>query len=154
MNASRRNIERLIQKSEHEIFEMVKAIDMKSAYIQGLRDTLKYLPKEADPGGAPVALRAGTDLAKAYEAIRKAGKPLHVLDLVKALGKEPTKKNRISLSGSIGFYVRRNQFFTRPAPNTFGVAEFADDSALTNGEPPENFGIEEEKAEIQSRPSS
>ncbi len=139
---TRRNIERLIQKSEQELFELHDAIQMKRAYIQGLRDTLKYLPKDyADDTTS--TLRVGSDLAKAQEAILKAGKPLHITELLKALGKEPTHKSRVSLSGSIGAYVRNKQFFTRPAPNTFGLIEEAD-APRSNGEPPENFGIEEE----------
>ena len=146
---TRKNIEKLIQKSEEELFDMHQSIHMKQAYIQGLRDTLKYLPREQSDD-APSTLRAGSDLAKAQDAIRAAGKPLHITDLLKSLGKESTHKNRVSLSGSIGSYVRRKQFFTRPAPNTFGIIEEAEEAR--DGEPPDDFGIEEEKAESQSRP--
>lgn len=147
---TRRNIEKLIQKSEHELFALHEEMMKKGAYIQGLRDTLKYLPREGS-AETPPKLRPGTDLAKAYEAIRTAGKPLHIVDLVKTLGKEPTHKNRVSLAGSIGFYVRRKQFFNRPAPNTYGIME-TEEPDLSNGEPPDDFGIEEEKAESESRP--
>ncbi len=141
---TRRNIQRLIQKSEEELFKLHDAIQMKRAYIQGLRDSLKYLPKD-DADDAATTLRVGSDLAKAQEAILKAGKPLHITELLKALGKEATHKNRVSLSGSIGAYVRKKQFFTRPAPNTFGVTEEIDAPKSSNGEPPENFGVEEEE---------
>jgi hypothetical protein len=107
------------------------------------------LPKDSDDS-SQAQLRPGTDLAKAYEALRLEGKALHVLELLKRIGKEPTHKNRVSLSGSIGLYVRRKQFFARPAPNTF--AAIADGSEQRNGspqddDPPDDFGIEEEKAE-------
>ena len=90
----RRNIEKLIQKSENELFAMHEEMVKKQAYIQGLRDTLKYLPKEGS-SETPPKLRPGTDLAKAYDAIRTAGKPLHVLDLLRALGRETNHKNRV-----------------------------------------------------------
>jgi hypothetical protein len=68
-------------------------------------------------------LRPGTALAKAREAIKKAGHPLHVSEILKALGKPPDKKNRISLGGSLSGYVRKGEVFTRSAPNTFGLIE-------------------------------
>jgi hypothetical protein len=148
--SSRRQIEKLIEKSEFEIFEMHKAIDMRISYVQGLRDTLKYLPKDSGDTAVESQLRPGTTLAKAYDFLKAEGKPVHVMDLLKQLGKEPSHKNRVSLSGSIGFYVRRKQFFTRPAPNTFGVIdrpENQESNGASQDEPPENFGIEEEKVE-------
>jgi hypothetical protein len=145
--SSRRQIEKLIEKSEDEIISWQVAIDFKKSYIQGLRDTLKYLPKDTDDS-AQAQLRPGTDLAKAYEALRLEGKPLHVLELLKRIGKEPTNKNRVSLSGSIGLYVRRKQFFARPAPNTFAaIADGSERNDAPSDEPPDDFGIEEEKAE-------
>jgi hypothetical protein len=148
-SSSRRNIEKLIERSENEMIELHKALEMKVAYIQGLRDTLKYLPKDAMPEPSQPQLRPGTELAKAYEILREEGKPIHIMELLKRLGKEATHKNRVSLSGSMGFYVRKQQFFTRPAPNTFGVTDMGDAqrNGGTTGEPPDDFGIEEEKAE-------
>ena len=148
MASSRRQIEKLIDKSEDEIMYLHKTIEMKMAYLQGLRDTLKYLPKE-DATEVQAQLRAGTDLARAHDILRTEGQPLHVMELLKRLGREPTNKNRVSLSGSIGFYVRKNQFFTRPAPNTFAAIEQAEDQQRngSSDEPPEGFGIDEQKAE-------
>lgn len=148
-SSSRRQIEKLIEKSEDEILSWQVAIDYKKSYIQGLRDTLKYLPKDA-VAVEESQLRPGTTLAKTYDFLREQGSPVHVMEILKALGKEPTNKNRVSLSGSIGFYVRRKQFFTRPAPNTFGVIDAPANlqrNGLSVDEPPEGFGIEEEKAE-------
>ena len=83
--------------------------------------------KGNEEDGGPT-LRPGSDLEKARNAILEAGKPLHIKDLVVAIGKEQTKENRTSLSGSIGAYVRREIIFTRPKPNTFGVTEFEEAS--------------------------
>jgi hypothetical protein len=63
---------------------------------------------------------------------------MHVTDLLKEMGKDATKSNRTSLSGSLGFYVRQEEIFTRPAPNTFGLREFGDNEA--DEELPEGFG--------------
>jgi len=50
---------------------------------------------------------------------------MHVMDILKAMGREPTRESRASLSSSLAAYVRRGEVFTRSKPNTFGLAEFA-----------------------------
>lgn len=95
------------------------------------------LPKDGDVRGAD-ALRAGSELAKARDAIRSAGKPLHISEILAAIGKENTKKNRVSLGGSLAGYVRKGAIFSKSAPNTFGLIELTLDA---NGAvPPEGFG--------------
>jgi hypothetical protein len=74
--------------------------------------------------------------------LRKAGKPLHITDILKGIGKTTSKKDRVSLSGSLGWYVRRNEIFTRPAPNTFGLKEMED---ISKEEPPDDFGLSKEE---------
>lgn len=76
-------------------------------------------------------------MAKARDALLKEAKPLHIDDLLKAIGK--TKEHKASVSGSLGNYVRKNEIFTRPAPNTFGLKEF--DESQPEEEPPEDFGV-------------
>jgi len=118
-------LEKRIKKKEAEIAALRKQIEQAEAYLQGMSDSLKLFAREGEDEGdnAPV-LRAGSELEKARLAILKAGKPLHIKELVVSIGKEPTKENKTSLSGSIGAYVRRALIFTRPKPNTFGVTEF------------------------------
>jgi hypothetical protein len=43
--------------------------------------------------------------------------------LLKKLGKPETKEARVSLAGSIASYARKNEIFSRPEPNTFGLLE-------------------------------
>jgi len=74
---------------------------------------------------------------KARTALRRVGKPLYIEELLRAMGKEVNKKNRVSLSGSLGSYVRQEYIFTRPAPNTFGLIEF--DNSVEDAIP-EGFG--------------
>jgi hypothetical protein len=114
-------------------------------YIQALEDTMRLLPKEPVGDGTEVTLRPGTNLEAARNAIRKAGKAMHIGDLLKAMGLQNDDDTRASVSGSLGFYVRKGQVFTRPAPNTFGLVEFQV-QALRNGiqgGPPPNFGKDE-----------
>ena len=66
---------------------------------------------------------AVTSLRRAKRS-KPSGKPLHISDLLVALGKETDHDNRAALSGSLSAYVRKHEIFTRPAPNTFGLVEF------------------------------
>src|ERR1035437_7592762 len=96
--SSRKAIEKMIGNAEEEQAALRKQIELKDAYIQGLKDTLRYLPKSPDKSNGQTALRAGTDIAKAREIILKEGKPMHIAEIIKRLGKELTKQNRASLS--------------------------------------------------------
>lgn len=113
-------IDRRIEKKKLEIVELEKQLGEARAYLSALVDTAKWLPKS---GEQETALRAGTDLAKARDLIKSHGHPMHVADILKAIGKEVNKANRISLSGSLGGYARQGKVFTKPAPNTFGLVE-------------------------------
>lgn len=114
------------------------------SYIQALQDSMRFLPKN-NGGQEDAALRPGTALAQARDVLQKAGKPMHISELLKALGKAGDKKNRLSLSGSLSSYVRNGQIFTRPAPNTFGLMEQAKNNSDVyddDVEIPEDFGAE------------
>ncbi|MBY0494829.1 MAG: hypothetical protein K2Y23_11495 [Cyanobacteria bacterium] len=89
---------------------------------------------------------------QAYEAIKRAGHALHVNVLLPAIGRPVNRAERSAISGTLAAYVRKGDVFTRPAPNTFGLVEFADQPS-SNGsteleievdgiqpEPPPGFG--------------
>lgn len=75
-------------------------------------------------------------VSKAVELIKKTGRPMHVKEILEGIGKKDTKKERVSLSSSLGMYYRKNEIFTRPAPNTFGLI-----SMEVAEEPPDDFGL-------------
>ena len=120
----RDEIEKRIDRKEAEIRELEVRIREAKAYIQSLSDTLRLLPKDAS-ADATLVLRPGTALARVREAIGSAGRPLHIGEILKALGRPVDKKNRAALSGTLAAYVRKGQVFTRPAPNTFGLVELS-----------------------------
>lgn len=140
----RRKILREIEKQEAKIAALNIDLTGAEAYLQAQRDMLKLLPRESH-ADASAALRPTSDLAKARDVIREAGKPLHVTDILKGLGREITRDSRASLASSIGLYVRRKEIFTRPIPNTFGLVEF-NGAVEETSEPPEDFGTDK-KAE-------
>lgn len=118
-------------------------------YVQALEDALRLIPKEPEEG-VEATLRPGTMLFKAREILSAKGEPMHIVDLLKALGRPNDNTNRAAVSGSISAYYRKGQVFTRPAPNTFGLVEFPVKAIDTNGKPntalsgpPPNFGSDE-----------
>jgi hypothetical protein len=137
---SRQKLESRIRQKEEEIQEFELKIREAKSYLQALGDMLKLIPKEGNGKSAEQTLRPGTEVAKAREAILAAGKALHISAIVEATGKENTKKTRVALGGSLAGYVRKGQVFTRPAPNTFGLAELEEMQKSADEQPPENFG--------------
>ena len=141
---SRRKIDERIKKKEQEIQELELRLREAKAYIQAMNDVVKLFPRDHEERGEATELRAGSLMAKAQDAIRKAGHPLHITDLLKAVGKEPNRGNRASLAGSIAAYVRRGEVFTRPKPNTFGLLQLDGmPNGLASGSPPADFGIDD-----------
>jgi len=142
----RENFQKLIDKKEQEITELELQIREAKAYVQALQDSMKLLPRD---GSAAVehTLRPGSSLAKARDAIRAAGGPLPIAEILKAIGKPQDKKHRVSLAGTLSGYARDGRIFEKTAPNTFGLLEsrkspFAGDSveAITDDDLPEEFG--------------
>ena len=136
--AIRDNLQRLISRKEQEITELEQKLRDARIYLQAVQDSIKALPREAMDANQVKELRQGTAVANARDLIKSAGRPLHITDILKGLGKPVDTKNKLSLSGSLAGYVRDNQIFTRPAPNTFGLREFL--IADKGAELPEDFG--------------
>lgn len=61
-------------------------------------------------------------MARAQAAVLAAQHPLHIDELLRALGRDVNKRNRTSLAGSIGGYARRGRVFVKSGPNTFSVS--------------------------------
>lgn len=154
---SRRKIEEKIVKKQQEIQELDLQMREARAYIQALQDVAKMLPKDGDglretsdvSQVSADSMRAGSYVSDARTAILAAGKPLHVVHILKASGRPNDRKNRIGMAGSLSAYVRRNEIFTRPKPNTFGLIELGGSkgdspqpASSANTGPPEDFGID------------
>lgn len=145
----RRKIEERLRKKEEEIRDLEGQIRDAKIYVQALLDVLKILPRSSDRElfNGSGTLRAGSGVAKARELILQEGHPVHVVELLKALGREPTREARASLSGSLAAYVRRSEIFSRPSPNTFGLIELGHGNDAPEEEPPADFGEEENEQE-------
>jgi hypothetical protein len=137
----RKRIEERIRRKEEEIQELEAKIREARAYTQALHDALRMLPREsAERIAAERVLRRGSAMADAREAILTAGKPLHISEILEALGRAKTRASRAALAGSISAYVRKGEVFTRPLPNTFGLVELGHGEIEQEPELPADFG--------------
>ena len=145
MASLRDEIGKRIERKQQEIKELELQVREAYAYIQGLQEMTKLLPKDNATDGAAgaVTLRPGSDMAKAQEAIRRAGAPLHLLEILKVLGKGMDKKSRVAVGGSLARYARNRQVFIKTHPNTFGLLGLHSPTALATPEPPDDFGKDE-----------
>jgi len=122
--ALRVELQKRIERKQAEIREHEELIRQAQAYIQGLQDTLKLIPKEDEFGQVSTAFRHGSNVAKARDVLSAAGHPMHISEILKAMGQPPDKKHRLALAGSIASYARKDQVFKKTAPNTFGLLDF------------------------------
>jgi hypothetical protein len=135
----RENFQKLANKKLQEVQELELRIREAKAYIQALEDSMKLLPRDASVGLGHT-LRPNTNLAKARDAIKAAGVPMSIAELLKAIGKPQDKKHRVSLAGTLSGYARDGKVFTKTAPNTFSLIELGTVSSESGDELPEEFG--------------
>ncbi len=134
------DIEKRIRAKRDEAQELQKKLSMAEAYIEALEESLRLIKRTSKTEDGD-GIRLGSMIQKAQMVLRQEGKPLYVGDLLTRMGREATKMNRMSLSGSLGNYVRNGHVFTRPAPNTFGLIEFGESDDIAGEDPlPEGFG--------------
>ena len=141
---AKESLQRLSDKKESEIADLRLQLAQAEAYLQAIQDSIKVLPKEPLEARSGQQLRPGTLLSQARDVLRKEGMPMHVNEILKKMGKEVDKGNRISLSGSISAYVRKGVIFRKTGPNTFALVgssqRAAGGDAEHEEELPENFG--------------
>jgi len=138
-------LEKRIKEKEEEINILETQLIEAHAYLQAMYDTMRLLPKNEEiTETVSKGVRAGSLIEQAYNALKEAGRPLQVMELLEAMGKEQSKKQRQSLVGSIGGYLRKGQIFQRVAPNTFGLIEWSQQNSAEifhEKKLPEHFGL-------------
>lgn len=136
-------IEDRVRRKEAEIQSLEKKLEAARVYLQALADILRAIDRAAtDEEPHETSLRRGSAVAQARDIILKAGAPVHIDELLTKLGREITRETKASLTGSLAAYVRREEIFTRPAPNTFGLLElehFKGEEEAADS-PPDGFG--------------
>lgn len=136
-----KDIERKIKQKQEENQRLKIEIERNEAYVEGLKDSLRLFQRTAASNGTG-AIRPNSQVDKARAVLRAERKPMHVSEILRKSGREPSKKNKLSLSGSLGWYVRHEEVFTRPAPNTFGLLEFTQKQYDEAAGVPDGFGVE------------
>ena len=119
---------RRIDKKRTEIDGLRAHLHAEERYLEALLDSYKLLPRsgEESNGGSPSNLRKGSNTGKAFAALKRAGHPLHVKDLVEAMGLKVNRTTTQGLASSLRAYVNKGEIFTKPAPNTYGLVEFGE----------------------------
>jgi len=138
----RKAIHEKLKKKEQEIQLLEEKLRAARIYVQALQDVLKLVQNDSTSEASESVLKTGSAVANAREIILNRGKPIHINDLIEAMGKQVTRESRASLTSSIAAYVRRGEIFTRPAPNTFGLVEMGHTQQLSQDlpQPPQGFG--------------
>lgn len=134
-----------IKKKEREVSSLEKKLAEAQIYLQALKDVLKVLEKdEVETEAADGTIKDGSTVDQARKEILRAGRPLHLDDILKALGKNITRESKASLNGSLAAYVRKGEIFSRPKPSTYGLLELevadSHDDYDWSPEPPDGFG--------------
>ncbi|HZZ68054.1 MAG TPA: hypothetical protein VFE18_07755 [Phenylobacterium sp.] len=134
-------IKERLRKKEQEIHTLEAKLASARIYVQALQDILKMLDKVGDDSPVESVLRPGSTVSQARDVILERGKPVHIIELLEALGKDTNRDSRASLTSSLAAYVRKSEVFTRPAPNTFGLIELGHQTVDDDDdEPPPSFG--------------
>ena len=127
------SLKRKIQDKIDEECDLIKDVKSRLAEAQARKsafdETVKLLPKTGSNGNLK-DLRPNSELFKVREALRQAGKPISLDEILQKVGsaegeKRDEKSRRISLRGSLRGYAKDGKFFTiEEAPDTFGLLEF------------------------------
>ena len=131
------NLKTQITKKTNEINEILKTISMTEktlhelkanydrgkSYIEGLEQALSLFDEEPTKK-KEFKIRPGTQVDTIYNLLKNSKRPMHINNICEAMGKEPNKSNRQSLTGTIGKLVREKQYFNRPEPGTYGLIEW------------------------------
>ena len=139
----RQQIEERLRKKQTEVRSLEERLRSTKIYIAALQDVLKMLGGGEDSSAASGKLRPGSAVAQARDLILTRGEPMHLDELIVAMGKPLTQSAKSSLVGSLAAYVRQGDIFTRTAPNTFGLVELdhhGDVEEEEADEPPAGFG--------------
>ena len=121
MVTAREALQKISDRKLLEIQSLQTQLAEARAYHQAMQDAIKALPRDPQETGEDFSLREGTAIAQARDILFSAGRPLHILEILRRMGRPTDKPSRVSLSGSLSAYVRKNQVFRKTAPNTFSL---------------------------------
>ena len=131
--------EKEIQQLECDRQELGMKIREAHAAIKALEEVKKHLPKGEVDENPALSLRRGKSIAKIYDILKQSGSPMHIKDILAALGKKTDKKSQQATGSQLNSYVRDERIFTRDTPNTFGLQEWGNTNVTSpSSEPAES----------------
>lgn len=132
-------IENRLRHKELEIQHLEARLREAKGYARALRELL---------GLEPASDRSMVEEAR--DIIRDKGHSVHITELLRVMGKEVTRENRVSLTGALSAYVRRGDIFAKVGPNQFTLIELKHhkNPKISKGQPPDNFGELEPTTEV------
>lgn len=145
---ARQNLERRIEAKRLEVVELEAKLRETQAFLQGMQEALKVLPREATAGVAAQTLRPGSDMAKVRDFLARIGRPAHISEIIEELNKDgSTTRQRASVSSSLASYARKEEIFKRTGPNVFALIDLDLTTtdvapAIMDEEPPADFGTD------------
>lgn len=121
-------VKKEIESNKIKLESLLNEVNLIKKYIEGLEfldNSSEYVQFENKPfvleqNNLQSNLKEGSEIFKVQQIIKKNGAPLHVNEIMKALGSSD-KKKKISLTGSLSQYVRKGKVFTKVGPNTYGL---------------------------------
>jgi hypothetical protein len=125
---------RRIEKKRAEVDAQRTALRLEERYLEAMLDAYKLLPRSGeDSNGSsrPSGLRMKSNTGKAYEALKRLGRPVHIKDLIETMGLKVNRTTTQGLASSLRAYVNKGEIFTKPAPNTYGLVEFGESDSST-----------------------
>ena len=120
-----------IQQLESEQKELEIKIRVANAVVSELEEAMKHLPKDEVDENPALSLRRGKSIAKVYDILKRSGSPMHITEILTAMGKETDKKSQQATGSQLNNYVRKERIFTRPLANSFGLKEWDNPNATS-----------------------
>ena len=113
-----------LQELESKRLEIDIQISAAQGAISALEEVMKHFPKEDIDGDPARSLRAGGQVHRIYIILKKNGKPMHITEILEAMGKNTDIKSQQATGSQLNSYVRDGRIFSRDTPNTFGLKEW------------------------------
>ena len=130
-----------LQELESKRLEIDIQISAARGAISALEEVMRHFPKEDIDGDPSRSLRAGGSVARIYDLLKKNGKPMHITEILEAMGKNTDIKSQQATGSQLNSYVRQSRIFSRDLPNIFGLREWA---ASANDSPTDTEGVQAE----------
>jgi len=69
--------------------------------MQAIEDMMKHIPKDKDSEKGMTSVRLGSTADQAFQVLCAEGKPLHIGDILRKMGREVSQQSRQALSGQL-----------------------------------------------------